>query len=139
MQGKLYDYKGAQLLVSQIAHLEGISRQTLEDWIKRTDNIYDAVKGVKESLRTREIEYYGETLSLTAIAKKEEVKRDTLKKYFDKTKDIYKAVKLTKESKEKRKGTIPYNGKKMTIHAIALLEDVERHALKRYYDKTFKY
>lgn len=136
MQGKLYDYNGEQLLVSQIAHLEGISRQTLEDWIKRTDNIYDAVKGVKESLRTREIEYYGETLSLTAIAKKEQIKRETLKKYFDKTNNIYEAVKICKKSKEQRKGTIPYNGKKMTIHAIALLEDVERHALKRYYDKT---
>lgn len=136
MQGKSYEYNGKYLLVSEIASLEGISRQTLQDWIDRTNDIYEAVKGVKESLKTKRLEYYGEILSLTGIARKEKLKPESLKKNYEKTKDIYKAVKLTKESKEKRKGTIPYKGKKMTIHAIAILEDVERHALKRYYDET---
>lgn len=136
MQGKLYEYNGQNLSVSQIATLENISRQTLDDWIDKTDNIYDAVKNVKESLKLRKIEYYGETLSLTGIARKEGLKPESLKKNFKKTNDIYKAVKLTKESKEQRKGSILYKGKKRTLHAIALLEDIERHALKRYYDKT---
>lgn len=136
MQGKLYEYNGQNLSVSQIATLENISRQTLQDWIDKTDNIYDAVKNVKESLKIRKLEYYGETLSLTGIARKEGLKPESLKKNFKKTNDIYKAVKLTKESKEQRKGSILYKGKKRTMRAIAILEDIERHALKRYYDKT---
>lgn len=137
MRGELYEYLGEMLSQADIAKKEGINRQTLADWYKKTGNMIEAVEGAKKSLAQRNIEYNGEILSLKAISVMENVKFESLKKNWEDTKyDIYKAVKLTKESQLKRNGSIEYNGKMMTILAISKMEEVEHHALGKYYGKT---
>lgn len=136
MKGELYEYNGQYLSQAEIAKKEKINRSTLADWYKKTGNMADAVTGAKKSLAQRNIEYNGEILSLKAIARKEEIKFESLKKNWEETEDIYKSVKITKEAQLKRNGSIEYYGKMLTIHAIAQLEEIERHALTRYYEDT---
>ena len=137
MRGELYEYFGEILSQADIAKKEGINRSTLSDWYKKTGNMIEAVEGAKKSLAQRNIEYNGEILSLKAISVKEDVKFESLKKNWEDTEyDIYKAVKLTKKSQLDRNGSIEYNGKMMTILAISNMEELEHHALGRYYEKT---
>lgn len=137
MRGELYEYFGEMLSQADIAKKEGINRSTLSDWYKKTGNMIEAVEGAKKSLAQRNIEYNGEILSLKAISVKEDVKFESLKKNWEDTEyDIYKAVKLTKKSQLKRNGSIEYNGEMMTILAISNMEELEHHALGRYYEKT---
>lgn len=136
MRGELYEYNGELLSQADIAKKEGINRTTLADWYKKTGNMVEAVKEAKKSQAQRNIEYNGEILSLKAISKKENVKFETLKKNWELYENIYIAVEKTKESKIKRNGSIEYNGKMMTISAIASIENIERHSLTRYYEKT---
>ena len=134
MRGELYEYFGEMLSQADIAKKEGINRSTLSDWYKKTGNMIEAVEGAKKSLAQRNIEYNGEILSLKAISVKEDVKFESLKKNWEDTEyDIYKAVKLTKKSQLKRNGSIEYNGEMMTILAISNMEELEHHALGRYY------
>ncbi len=136
MKGEVYDYEGELLTQAEIARKEGINRSTLADWYKKTGNMVEAVAKAKKSLAQRNIKYYEETLSLKAIATKEKLKFESLKKFYDQTDDIYEAVKLAKEAKAKRNGSIPYNNQMMSILAIATLEEVDNHALGRYYEQT---
>lgn len=135
MRGELYEYNGEMLSQADIAKKEGINRSTLADWYKKTGNMIEAVEGAKRSLAQRNIEYNGEILSLKAISVKEDVKFESLKKNWEDTEcDIYEAIKLTKKSQLERNGSIEYNGKMMTILAISNMEELEHHALGRYYD-----
>ena len=136
MKGELYEYKGQMLSQADIARMEGINRSTLADWYKRTGDMALAVAGAKKSLAQRNIEYNGEILSLKAISEKESIKFESLKKFYEHTNDIYEAVRLTKEAQLKRNGSILYNGKMMSISAIASETGLERHALTRYYEQT---
>lgn len=137
MRGELYEYNGEMLSQADIAKKEGINRSTLADWYKKTGNMIEAVEGAKRSLAQRNIEYNGEILSLKAISVKENVKFESLKKNWEDTEcDIYEAIKLTKKSQLERNGSIEYNGKMMTILAISNMEELEHHALGRYYEKT---
>lgn len=95
-----------------------------------------AVEGAKKSQAQRNIKYYDDVLSLKAISEKENIKFESLKKYYEETNDIYEAVRLTKEAQLRRNGNIEYNGKLMSILAIANLEGLEHHALGRYYKST---
>ena len=56
---------------AEIARLEGINRQTLADWYKKTGDMILVVAGAKKSLAQRNIDYNGEVLSLKAISEKE--------------------------------------------------------------------
>lgn len=136
MKGVLYDYKGQKLYQAEIARLEGVSRTTLADWYKKTNDMEKAVEGAKKSLAQRNIQYYDEVLSLKAISDKEQLTFESLKKYYDETQDIYQAVQLAKESQLKRNGSIEYNGIKMTFLGISKLEKIDSASLKRYYEKT---
>ena len=136
MKGELYNYNGQMMTQADIARLEGISRQTLADWYKKTKDMTLAVAGAKKSLAQRNISYYNEVLSLKAISEKENIKFESLKKFYEETNDIYEAVRLTKEAQLKRNGSILYNGKMMSMSAIALETGLERHALTRYYEQT---
>lgn len=132
MRGELYEYNGEMLSQADIAKKEGINRSTLADWYKKTGNMIDAVAGAKESQIQRNIEYNGEILSLKAISIKENIKFESLKKYWiESEKDIYKAVQKTKEAQAKRNGDILYKGKLMSALAIANMEDIDAHALRR--------
>lgn len=135
MRGNLIEYNGEMLTLNAIANKENLSRQSLTDWYKKTNNIYEAVEGLKKSSGIKRIKYNGEELSLTAISEKENIKYETLKKFYVRENDIYKAVELTKEAQRKRNGSIEYNGKMMSITAIAAQEDIERHSLDRHYKK----
>ena len=136
MKGELYEYNGQMLSQAEIARLEGINRQTLADWYKKTGDMILAVAGTKKSLAQRNIDYNGEVLSLKAISEKESIKFESLKKIYEQTNDIYEAVRLTKEAQLKRNGSILYNGKMMSITAIGVETGLERHALTRYYEQT---
>ena len=136
MRGELYEYNGQMLSQAEIARLEGINRQTLADWYKKTGDMSLAVAGAKKSSAQRNISYYDEILSLKAISEKENIKFESLKKFYEQTNDIYEAVRLTKEAQLKRNGSILYNGKMMSMSAIALETGLERHALTRYYEQT---
>lgn len=133
MRGELYEYNGEMLSQADIAKKEGINRQTLSDWYKKTKNMVDAVAGAKESQKQRNINYNGEILSLKAIAVKEKVKFESLKKFWiESEKDIYLAVQKTKEAQAKRNGDILYKGKMMTAFAIANMEDLDAKSLRRH-------
>ena len=136
MKGELYEYNDKMMTQAEIARLEGINRSTLADWYKKTGNMYEAVKGAKKSQAQRNISYYGDVLSLKAISVKEQVKFESLKKNYEELEDIYKAVEKTKKDQLKRNGDIPYNGKNMTIYAIANLEEVGNKSLAKYYQET---
>lgn len=136
MKGELYNYNGQMMTQADIAKLEGINRSTLADWYKKTHDMILAVEGAKKSLAQRNISYYDEVLSLKAISEKEKIKFESLKKFYEQTNDIYEAVRLTKEAKIKRNGSILYNGKMMSMSAIALETGLERHALTRYFEQT---
>lgn len=136
MRGELYDYNGEMMTQAQIASLENINRATLSDWYKRTGNMQDAVTGAKKSLAQRNIPYYDEILSLKAISAKEKIKFESLKENFEATGNIYEAVLLTKKTQLKRNGSILYNGKMMSLTAIAELEEIDRHSLTKNYEKT---
>ena len=136
MRGELIEYNGEMLTLNAIAVKEKLSRQSLADWFKKTNNIYDAVNGLRKASGVKRIKYNGEELSLTAISEKENIKYETLKKFYVRENDIYKAVELTKEAKLKRNGSIEYNGKMMSITAIAEQENLERHSLNKYYQST---
>ena len=71
MKGELYEYNGQMLSQAEIARLEGINRQTLADWYKKTGDMILVVAGAKKSLAQRNIDYNGEVLSLKAISEKE--------------------------------------------------------------------
>lgn len=135
MRGELIEYNGKMMTLNAIAKEENVSRQTLTDWYKKTNNIYEAMNSLKKSLSQRNINYNGEILSLKAIANLENIKFETVKKYYDKCNDIYEAVRLAKESKIKKTGSIEYNGKMMSMTAICELNNVERHAVTRYYEQ----
>lgn len=134
MKGELYEYNGQKLSLADIAKDQDVNRTTLMDWYKKTGDMNSAVLGLKKSLAQRNISYNNEILSLKAISEKEKVKFETLKKHYDSTNDIYEAIRLTKESQIKRSGDILYNGKKMTIHAIAVLENVGNAALSKCFE-----
>lgn len=134
MKGELYEYNGKQMTQAEIAREEDISRSTLADWYKKTNNMAEAVKGAKKSLAQRNIAYNEKNLSLKAISVKEHVKFETLKKNFEYCQDIYEAVRLAKEAKEKHNGTIPYNERLMTISGIAELEGIKRDTLAEFYN-----
>ncbi len=136
MKGELYEYNGTMMTQAEIARTEGINRQTLADWYKKIGNMYEAVKGAKKSQAQRNISYYDDVLSLKAISIKEKVKFESLKKNYEELNDIYKAVEKTKYDQLKRNGDIPYNGKNMTIYAIANLEEVGNKSLAKYYQET---
>ncbi len=136
MKGELYNYKGQMMTQADISKLEGINRSTLADWYKKTHDMVLAVEGAKKSLAQRNISYYDEVLSLKAISEREEIKFESLKKFYDQTNDIYEAVRLTKEAQLKRNGSILYNGKMMSMSAIALETGLERNALTRYFEQT---
>ena len=137
MKGELYEYNGQMLTQFEIARLTGINRSTLADWYNRTGNMNEAVRQMRENNKTRYIEYNGEISSLTAIAKKEDLKIESLQKFYEQANhDIYEAVRLTKEAKLKRNGSILYNGRMMSILAIANENGLEHHSLGNYYKQT---
>ena len=135
MKSSQIEYNGELLSLIEISKKTGISRWSLTEMYKSTNDIYEAIKKIQEKKEQKYIEYNGEKLALTAIAKLESIKFETLRKFYYQTDDIYEAVKLTKEAQEKRKGSIEYNGKKMSMTAICELNNVERHAVTRYYEK----
>ena len=49
MKGVLYDYKGQKLYQAEIARLEGVSRTTLADWYKKTNDIMLAKEHLRHS------------------------------------------------------------------------------------------
>ena len=135
MKSSLIEYNGEQLSLIEIAKRANVSRWSLTEMYKTTNDIYSAIEKVREKKDNKYIEYNGEKLALTSIAKLEKLKVESLKKFYIETNDIYKAVKLANEAKENRKGTIEYNGKKMSMSAICKIHDLERHAVTKYYEK----
>ena len=81
------------------------------------------------------IEYNGEMLTINAIAKKEGIVPISLRKAYQELKDIDKAIEICKKNQEMRRGSIEYYGKKLTIAAIAKMEDISEAALSMRYKK----
>ncbi len=136
MRGELIEYNGEMLTLNAIAVKENVSRQTLTDWYKRTNNIYEAMNGLRKSLAQRNISYYDEILSLKAISEREKIKFESLKKFYEQCDDIYEAVKLTKSAQAKRNGNILYKGKLMSALSIANMEGIDAKSLRRHFDET---
>lgn len=129
-------YNGEILSLKAIAEREKIKFESLKRNYEQTNDIYKAVELTKESQlkRNGSIEYNGKMMTILAISKEEELDYHSLGRYYEKTKDINEAVRLTREAKLKQNGTIEYNGKKMTISAIASLERIKKETLKKYYE-----
>ena len=111
MRGELIEYNGEMLTLNAIAVKENVSRQTLTDWYKRTNNIYEAVKLTKsaQAKRNGNILYKGKLMSALSIANLEGIKRDTLKEFYELYDNINKAVFLTKESQKRRRQALYKN------------------------------
>ena len=137
-------YNGEMLTIKAIAELEGVTTTTLNAKYKETQDIYQAVELAKEAQKNfkekiKPIDYNGQKLSIRKIAELEDVNATTLIRKYGKTQDIYEAIKLAKESQAKEKervSQISYNGKTLSLNAIAELEGVTRETLKRKYDET---
>lgn len=111
MRGELIEYNGEMLTLNAIAVKENVSRQTLTDWYKRTNNIYEAVKLTKsaQAKRNGNILYKGKLMSALSITNLEGIKRDTLKEFYELYDNINKAVFLTKESQKRRRQALYKN------------------------------
>ena len=137
-------YNGKTLTLKEIAKIEGVSYTTLTAKYKDTQDIYQSVELTKEAQkRFKEkinlIDYNGQNLSIKKIAELEGVNVTTLIRKYNETQDIYEAVKLTKEAQKKANDSIthiPYNGKILSINAIAQLEGIVADTLRRKYNET---
>ena len=133
------EYNGEYLTLAKIAKLEKIPENTLRRNYTEIGNIYEAVRICKENKENRDnkkIEYNGEILSIIVIADREHISPNPLIKRYKELGDIYEAVKICKENQQKHKGTIEYNGEKLTINAIATKEGLSKQSLSNAYEKT---
>ena len=136
----LIEYNGEKLPLHVIAEREGISDSALKKYYAQTGNIDAAIAQFRKNQKERQenlIEYNGKKLFLTHIAKLEGIAYNTLKKYYDQTHDIHISVKKCKEiNQSTEESLIEYNGKRLSLNAIAQRVGTSYETLKRYYDQT---
>ena len=118
------EYKGERLSIGAIARKEGLRADILGDAYKETQDIEKAVKICKNNQEKRRssvqyVEYHGENLSIKSIADREGITPHTLKVAYQSEGDIYKAIELCKSRQDVFRGTIEYNGEKLSLKAIA--------------------
>ena len=132
-----YEYNGNMLSIRAIARAESISPDSLKRKLDESGDIYEAVRMAKESQAKRRgtVEYNGQLLTVGTIAKREGLDDDALRRRYNETKDIYEAIRLTRKAQIKRKGTIKYKGKTLTLTEIASMEGVSYISLKSSYEK----
>lgn len=130
------EYNGQFISLKTIANMEHLKFESLKKKYQETNDIYLAVKLTQESKikRNGSIEYKGKMMTILGISKLENLEHHSLGRYYLQTNDIYEAVRLTKAAKDKHRGTIPYNGKIMSISGIANLEGIKHETLKEFYE-----
>ena len=132
------EYNGQILTLKAIAKKEGLSESALTRKYKETKDIYKSIKICKENKSNivGKLEYNGELLTINIIAQREGIEEISLRNQYKKTKNVYEAVKICKENKEKRRGSIEYNGERLTLKAITTKEGLNATTLRKYYKKT---
>lgn len=141
MARELIEYNSEKLTLGAIADKEGLAPNTLKKYYIQIGDIYKAIEVCKEISRGKrgkveKIEYNGQQLTITAIAKKENVAWTTLKRYYTQTKNIYDAVALAKENSIGKVEKVEYNGKQLSIRAIAQMEGIDQISLRKHYRET---
>lgn len=84
-------------------------------------------------------EYNGYLRTINGIATIEGLDRNSLNKAYNETQDIYEAVRLAKKRQKTLKDStirVKFNGKSMTIAAIATQEGLNKESLRRAYNET---
>jgi len=134
MLGEKIEFYGEKLSILAISKKIGITRNTLNKYYEQTGSIYEAEKICRKLLEEKQaslVEYNGEHLAIQTIAKRVGIKdAKTLKKYYEQTGNIYQAIEKCSE------GKIEYEGKKMTLDAIARSEGLKRDTLETHYKRT---
>ena len=139
---KKIEYYGEKMTIRSIAKKEGIEADPLRKKFSETKDIYTAVEICKINQkkyndRIEYIDYNGEKLAIESIAKKEGIKPSILRKRYVEYGNIYRAIEICKENQKKynERLEIEYEGKTLTINAIAKKEGLDNQSLKNEFIK----